>query len=159
SSTVPTSNERFRAFDQPFLRVGSGKVLVKVWWRHFIASHSSNLQQPLNMFLHEIEVLFHHVAVPSRARKHDRAFNDPHDVTCQRPCVQTVSRMIPLHGGIQVRFELEGHLVKTLRESPAKRIVRIAESHAEISDNAATLTLLPLAYHLLNGIQPPDQPP
>src|SRR2546422_11129973 len=107
------------------------------------------------MFLHVIEVARHHLAIPSGASQHDRTLNNPHDVTCQRPCVYAPSRTMLLDGGVQIGFELQGHLVKTFREPASKRIVRITERRAEIPDDAATLALLPLAYHHLNGIQRP----
>jgi hypothetical protein len=106
--------------------------------------------------LSETEVLPHQLGIPSGARQHYRTLYDPNNVARQSPRIYGLSRSVFLRSRIQIRLELHGHFVETLREPKTKLVVGVAQSGAQIADDAAALS--PHANHFLDGIETHHQP-
>ena len=92
-------------------------------------------------------------AVPLRAREHDRAFDDRHDVrasaaVCDAPGTSRLAAASRC--GWNSRAISSKH-----SRAAAERLVRIGERRAQVADKAPALALLAAGHHC-DGVQPPE---
>src|SRR6266852_3681611 len=111
------------------------------------------------MLFQVVEMACHHLPVSLGAAEHNRAFNDCDDEARQPPGVYGPPGGLFLGGGVQVRLELQSHLVEALRQPPPEGVVRVAKGCAQVADDATALPPPSLPDHLPNRIEPQEQPP